>query len=422
MVAALRKLGDLFDCPIEGRSHGFSRHSSAGFANGRQLRERPFFRTVLLELGHEQSVRQHDQVHMPGLALAVTQLTVSHAKLLLTVPMKGLRACPATTIDQQNPSNFPTSTVADQDFAGLAIAFSIPNDNDSYFVFYIGDTDGCGEVPLLLTAAFERLATIRINLRGHFLGLQFVALPPNFAVEFQVAHVTAGTAETVFFIVNMVKARRVGEITIESKIAGYLPLARPVDQLAKKLRVVEKLLAGYVALVAFSEAAKFQWVMFPAGTDVVGDQVVVSQLVPSLGMIPKPADVFDEFAVVVDQYVIDGDYATVAVSCAGVLLQPSEPMTIKLAFVPRHFREETVQTGLIRGHGKLAIDATHRFSRGNHQAREVFGKMPTLGFAHEMAPELLDGCRNYAWKRSDPGHASTIPDCQGPPQTAVIYQ
>ena len=32
---------------------------------------------------------------MPGLALAITQLTVSHAKFLLPVPMECFRACPA---------------------------------------------------------------------------------------------------------------------------------------------------------------------------------------------------------------------------------------------------------------------------------------------------------------------------------------
>ena len=55
-------------------------------------------RTVLIELSHEQTVRQHDHIHVPGLALAIAQLIVSPAQLLLTVPMKGLRSCPAISI------------------------------------------------------------------------------------------------------------------------------------------------------------------------------------------------------------------------------------------------------------------------------------------------------------------------------------
>ncbi len=39
--------------------------------------ERPFLRTALLQLAHEQTVRQHDQVHVPGLALGITQLTIT---------------------------------------------------------------------------------------------------------------------------------------------------------------------------------------------------------------------------------------------------------------------------------------------------------------------------------------------------------
>jgi hypothetical protein len=34
--------------------------------------------------------------------LAVTQLTVSHAQLLLAVPMECLRACPAMSVYAQN--------------------------------------------------------------------------------------------------------------------------------------------------------------------------------------------------------------------------------------------------------------------------------------------------------------------------------
>jgi len=78
---------DLLDDPGEGGAERFVQHCPAGFADGPQPTESPIVRTVLPQLAHEHTVRQHDQVHVPGLALAVAELTVSHAKLLLTVPM-----------------------------------------------------------------------------------------------------------------------------------------------------------------------------------------------------------------------------------------------------------------------------------------------------------------------------------------------
>jgi hypothetical protein len=50
---------------------------TAGFAAGLQPTKSPITRTVLPQLTHEQAVRRHDRVHVPGLALAVANLTVS---------------------------------------------------------------------------------------------------------------------------------------------------------------------------------------------------------------------------------------------------------------------------------------------------------------------------------------------------------
>src|SRR5919106_2159943 len=83
------------DGPYDRFAQGFPQYGPTGFANGRQHPMRPLTRTALPQLGHQQTVHQHDEIHMPGLALAVAQLTIPHAQLLLTVPMKGLSACPA---------------------------------------------------------------------------------------------------------------------------------------------------------------------------------------------------------------------------------------------------------------------------------------------------------------------------------------
>ncbi len=81
MVIASRFLGDLLDGPGQCGPEGLAEHCPTGFADGRQPTEGPILRMALLELAHEQAVRQHDQVHVPCLALAVAKLTVSHAKL-----------------------------------------------------------------------------------------------------------------------------------------------------------------------------------------------------------------------------------------------------------------------------------------------------------------------------------------------------
>jgi hypothetical protein len=41
---------------------------------------------------------------VPGLALDITQLTVAEAELLLAVPMKRLRTCPAMPVHPHNPT------------------------------------------------------------------------------------------------------------------------------------------------------------------------------------------------------------------------------------------------------------------------------------------------------------------------------
>src|SRR6476619_981774 len=107
MLIRLLETCDLIDGPGECRPQGFLGHRSTGFADGHQPMERPLLRTALPQLAHEQTVRQHDQVDVPGLALEVTQLTVAQAHVLLAVPMEGLRPCPAMSVYPYDPTHLP---------------------------------------------------------------------------------------------------------------------------------------------------------------------------------------------------------------------------------------------------------------------------------------------------------------------------
>ena len=105
------------------------------------------------------------------------------------------------------------------------------------------------------------------------------------------------------------------------KSPGIVPLADPVDQLAAQDGVVaERLLQGLADLL-LAEEAELQGIVLAAGADVVGEEVVLGDLVPLLGVVPEPAGVGDQQAVAVDQGVVDGDDALVAVARGGVLLE-----------------------------------------------------------------------------------------------------
>ena len=223
-------------------------------------------RTVLSQLSHEQAVRQHNQVHVPCLALAVAKLTISHAKLLLTVPMIGLRSCPAMSIGLQYATHFPCCPVGDQDLARFGVTAVIPKDDDTYFVVYFGNVQCTGEAPLPLVAATQFLAVFRRDRSRHCIGPQFLSLPLQLAIELQVADVPPRPFILVLLGVNVIQILGIGEIAVEYEISRDVPLADPINQLAKQLRMVQESLARRFALIALFETAEFQRECLPLRT------------------------------------------------------------------------------------------------------------------------------------------------------------
>src|SRR5262249_30404044 len=93
--------------PFEGLGQRLAQQQPTGLADGRQAYMSPLLRTVVLHLAHQSGVRQDDQMHVPGLAKAVPELTLTHAQMLLAVPMEGLRSCPALAIGLEYAVHFP---------------------------------------------------------------------------------------------------------------------------------------------------------------------------------------------------------------------------------------------------------------------------------------------------------------------------
>src|ERR671928_1478952 len=116
----------LLDHPSDRFAQSLAEDRATGLADGRQACLSPFLRTVVPQLAHQSAVRQEDEIHVPGLALATPELTIAHAQMLLPVPMEGLGSCPALAIDLENAMDFPIGAIGDQNLAWLGIALAFP--------------------------------------------------------------------------------------------------------------------------------------------------------------------------------------------------------------------------------------------------------------------------------------------------------
>ena len=125
-------------------------------------------------------------------------------------------------------------------------------------------------------------------------------------------------------------------------------------------------------------------------------------------MIPEPAHVLDTLSRVVDQHVVDGNHALLAVTHRGILLQEIEPSFVESLDVPVHLGEEPVQTRLIRGARELAVDPRDRLAISDEQPREVLGEVPPLRVAVEQVTESFDSSLNQLRKFHDPWHRLTL--------------
>src|SRR5262249_38249776 len=158
-----------------------------------------------------------------------------------------------------------------------------------------------------------------------------------------------------------------------------------------------------VTEILLAEATKVQRIMLPTGADVVHDDVVVSDLIALLGMIPEPADVLNAFAMVVDEGIVDGDDAVVAVARRGILLEEVKAAAVELGDVPAGVGEEAVEARLVGGLGELPVDAGHILTVGHKEAGEVFGEMAALRLVRGKGGKNLECLLNGLRERDEAG-------------------
>ena len=163
--------------------------------------------------GTTETVRQHDQVHVPGLALEITQLTITQSELLLAVPMEGLRARPAISVHPHDPTHFPGDPIRHQDLATRLVLAVMPKDDEPHLVLHFGDMHRHRKVPLAFVADPHLLAIRGRDRRRQVVGLDDPTFPLQFAVGLEIADIASGSSRSIGLVVDVIEDLGVGEVT-----------------------------------------------------------------------------------------------------------------------------------------------------------------------------------------------------------------
>ena len=156
-----------------------------------------------------------------------------------------------------------------------------------------------------------------------------LALPLQFAVELQITDVASGLSCRILLAVNMVEDLGVGEVGVEGEVARESSARRPSQSAGTTEDVWSRTALQGLTEFFLAKAAELQRIVLAAGADVVDEQVVMGDLIPLFGVIPEPADIRDQHPVMVDQRIVDGDNALVAVPGDGILLQSSRRRSLR---------------------------------------------------------------------------------------------
>lgn len=253
----------LLDRPNQRFTKRFASDGAAGLPDGRQVLVSPIKGTVVLQLAHQSGVHEYDQMHVPGLAQAVSQLTLAHPQLLLSVTMKGLRPRPASLVDFQHVVCFPVRSVGDQDFTRSLCVSLTPQYQNAHAMFDIGQAYALGAIPLGVTCDREFGShewRERFGPRAHF---QRRLANLNHAIGFEITNIRPTSC------LNVIENRSVGKIAIKGEIARYVFSYYPVDQVDTELGVVTKGMVS-ITLLALAEAPEVEWVVLAMRMNIRG--------------------------------------------------------------------------------------------------------------------------------------------------------
>ena len=162
--------------------------------------------------------------------------------------------------------------------------------------------------------------------------------------------------------------------------------------------ILERLVGGNAG-VLLAEAPELQRIVFERGTDIVGNQIVMGDQMALIGVIPEPAGIFNQFAVMIDQRIINRDHTVWRIVGGRITLQQVKAPPIECRFIPVNLRDPAVQAGLVGRDGKLAIDTADGFAFSDEEASQILGEVPPFGFVGKqvgvLAQEFLHECREF---------------------------
>jgi hypothetical protein len=332
-------IGEFVHNPVNQLPQLFTFDRPTGFADGGQHTPSPFLRTALVERTHQQTVRCADDIDVAGMPLAAAHLTIAESQRLLTVPMKRLGAGPAVPVHQHHADDLPRQSVTPQGFARWPITARSPTPHNPYGVLHIRHPHLFAEIPVTPIAHAHGLFGLPGYLARHRLKRLFPSLLDPLAVELQIAYIQP------LLTLNVVEHLGAGDIAIEREVACNTTGHGIVDQLDTPLGVI--LENVWLTRVSFVEPAPFKGIGRAPGTDVVGDQVIMGDDVALVGMVPKPAHVFNPFAGMIHQGIVDGHHPARAITRFGASLPPLEAPVVERLGVPGDLAEPTVQAGLM---------------------------------------------------------------------------
>ncbi len=390
--------------PPQGLAETLLEYGSTGLSDGRQTFQCPRTRMALLQLRHQETVRQEDHVHMAGLTKATPKLTFTHAQMLLAIPMEAFCACPTIAINPKDTSHFPSRSVGDQRLSGFCIVTFVPENHDANLVIHSRDANTDRKVPLAGFADLDELAVLGIDLCGQILDVEFLALEDNLTVKFQIANIVSRQA------VDIVQVILVSEPTIKGEVAGDVVGNTPIDQLSKENVMVSEFDLSFFTMILLDKSVEFQGIMLSRGTHVVDDQVIMGNLVALFCVIPKIACIFNQLPVVIDQDIVNRDDSLGTEACVGLLLQPLNPLQVEVLLIPLAFGNPTVQAGLIRGYGEFAIDGRDILLVCHHQTGEIFSEMLTFGVIREQRSKFVQGLLDDGRKINNRWHGHILHD------------